>query len=129
MTNIPEGHLYSNKHEWVKEEGDVIKIGISDYAQNSLGDIVFIDLKPSGTVLEPGDNFGTIESVKAAEDVYAPPGGTIVEINSVLNNNPAQVNKDPYGSWMVKIKDYNKQELETMMGSEAYAEYITSLEE
>ncbi len=127
MSNIPEDLLYTQKHEWVKETDGLLVLGITDYAQNSLGDVVYVDLQPVDTELAAGDTFGTIESVKAAEDLYCPAGGTVAEVNPAINDDPASVNKDAYAAWMIKLKDYNKDGLSELMNAAAYGEYLASL--
>ncbi|MBE7439347.1 MAG: glycine cleavage system protein GcvH [Spirochaetales bacterium] len=127
MNKVPENLLYTSKHEWALEEGGLLLVGITDYAQHSLGDIVYIDVKPVGTVLAREGSFGAIESVKAAEELYAPLGGSIAQVNPALNQDPARVNQDPYGSWIIKIKDYSAGDLGTLMNSSAYADYIKTL--
>ena len=129
MTKPPEGYFFTEKHEWAREEGGELTIGISDFAQESLGDVVYVDLKPPGTVLTAGDSFGAIESVKAAEDLYCPVGGTIEAQNAALNDDPAAVNQDAHGSWMIKLKDYNKEDLQKLMDAAAYASYLEDLAE
>ena len=97
---------YTETHEWVSvDDGDVVKIGITDYAQGQLGDVVFLELPQVGKMLEAGDSFGVVESVKAASDLYSPVAGSVVEVNQALADNPETVNKDPYGEgWMIKVR-------------------------
>ncbi len=128
MSAVPEGLFYTKQHEWAKEEGGVLLVGITDFAQHSLGDIVYVDLKQPGFKTTEGQSFGTIESVKAAEDLYAPVSGTISEVNAELNKKPESVNKEPYTSWMIKLKDYDKSQLAKMMNPAAYTEFLKSLE-
>jgi glycine cleavage system H protein len=105
MAHIPEELRYAKTHEWVRVEGDTATVGISDYAQGELGDVVFVDLPQSGTSLSAGDAFGSIESVKSVSDLYAPVGGEVVEVNGTLEENPEKVNEDPYGEgWLIKIR-------------------------
>ena len=102
--NIPEELQYTRSHEWVRIENDTATVGISDYAQDELGDIVFVELPEEGATLEAGDSFGTLESVKAVSDLYAPVGGEVVEVNEALNNSPEKINEDPYGDgWIAKL--------------------------
>ncbi len=129
MTNIPDGYYFTKQHEWAKEENGSLVIGISDFAQHSLGDIVFVDIQAEGTQLGAGDSLGTIESVKAAEDIYTPAGGIIQEINTTLADSPESINSDPYGSWLVKLKDFNNDDLKNLMDSAAYREYVASLDD
>ncbi|MDH5654469.1 MAG: glycine cleavage system protein GcvH [Spirochaetia bacterium] len=123
----PEGYSYTKEHEWAKEENGVITVGITDYAQNHLGDIVYLDLVEPGTEIQKGKSFGTIESVKAAEDLYSPVSGVVDSINEGLKENPEKINSDPMGSWMLKIKDANKDEFKSMMNASSYDEYLGSL--
>lgn len=125
---VLEGFKYTEKHEWVKVEGDLAIFGISDYAQHSLGDIVFIDFSAVGKELKKGDGFGTIESVKAADDLYAPIGGEISEVNSELTQNPAVINENPYDSWMIKVKNFDKSQFEELMDHSKYGEFLKDLE-
>lgn len=105
MANTPQDLLYNTSHEWVRIDGDQIVVGISDYAQISLGDVVFIELPDVGRTLSKGEPFGVVESVKAASDVYAPIGGEVLEINEALLDSPETVNEDPYGEgWMIKLR-------------------------
>lgn len=104
MTKIPDGLKYTKTHEWYKIEGNSLTMGISDYAQNQLTDIVYIDLPSKGTKKKAGEALLTIESVKSAEDVYSPADGEVTEVNSALADKPEEVNKDCYSNWMVKMK-------------------------
>jgi len=119
---ILEGLFYSSDHEWVKMEGEKAYVGITDFAQSSLGDIVFIELPEVDTELSKDDVFGTIESVKAASDLNIPVSGKVVEVNEELVDNPAAVNEDPYGNWMVAIELSDKVELEGLMNTKQYEE-------
>lgn len=129
MSNIPEGYFYTEKHEWAREEGDLLVVGITDYAQNSLGDIVYVDLQPAGTTVDQEGVFGAIESVKAAEDLYSPVSGEVAEVNADVNNEPESVNKSPYDAWLVKLKDYSKDQLGALMSPAAYAEFVEGLDQ
>lgn len=100
----PSDYKYTKEHEWVKIEGDTGTIGITDYAQNSLGDIVFVELPKVGATLEKGKTFGTVESVKAVSDIYAPVSGTVTAINEELTKSPEKINSDAHGAWIVKVK-------------------------
>ena len=103
--SVPEELQYTRSHEWVRTEGDTATIGITDHAQDELGDIVFIELPEQGATLEAGDSFGTLESVKAVSDLYAPVGGEVVEVNEALDDSPEKINEDPYGEgWIVKLR-------------------------
>ncbi len=102
--SVPEELQYTRSHEWVRIENDTATIGITDYAQEELGDIVFVELPEQGATLEAGDSFGTLESVKAVSDLYAPVGGEVVEVNEALGNSPEKINEDPYGDgWIAKL--------------------------
>lgn len=121
----PENLKYSSEHEWALVEGDVVTIGITDYAQGELGDVVFVELPEPGEELAQGDIFGTIEAVKAVSDLYSPVSGEVVEINDGLEENPEAVNKDPYGEgWMIKIKLSNAGELDALMDADEYQETL-----
>ena len=123
--NVPENLKYTKDHEWAKIEGDVAIIGITDYAQGELGDVVFVELPEVGTTLNAGDTFGTIEAVKAVADLYAPLSGEVVEINPELESTPEKVNQDPYGEgWMIKVKLSNPAEADDLMDAEKYKELI-----
>jgi glycine cleavage system H protein len=123
--NIPENLKYSEEHEWVMDENNVIIIGITDYAQGELGDIVFIDLPETGDTISKDDSFGTIEAVKAASDIYSPVSGEIIEVNTALTDTPEIINKDPYGQgWMIKVKPSDISELDTLMNAGAYNNLI-----
>jgi len=103
--SVPEELQYTRSHEWVRTEGDTATIGITDHAQDELGDIVFIELPEQGATLEAGDSFGTLESVKAVSDLYAPVGGEVIEVNEALDSSPEKINEDPYGEgWIVKLR-------------------------
>ena len=102
--NIPEDLQYTESHEWVRIEGDTATIGITDHAQDELGDVVFVELPGEGDTFDAGESFGTVESVKAVSDLYAPVGGEVVEVNSALEDAPENINEDPYGEgWIVKL--------------------------
>ena len=103
--NVPEELQYTKSHEWVRNEGDTATIGITDHAQEELGDIVYIELPEQGAAFEAGESFGTVESVKAVSDLYTPVGGEVVEVNEALEDSPEKINEDPYGEgWMVKLR-------------------------
>lgn len=123
MSNIPVDLKYAKSHEWLKIAADgSALVGISDYAQNSLGDITFIQLPKVGAALKAGETFGVVESVKAASDVYAPVAGTVLEINQTLETNPEKVNTSPYAdAWMLKLKLSNPSEVMNLLSSEDYA--------
>jgi glycine cleavage system H protein len=103
--SVPEELQYTKSHEWVRTEGDTATIGITDHAQDELGDVVFVELPEVGATLDAGDSFGTVESVKAVSDLYTPVGGEVTEVNEALNDQPEKINEDPYGEgWMVKLR-------------------------
>ncbi len=117
----PADLRYSEEHEWVRMDGDVATIGITAYAQDSLGDIVFVELPAAGRSLAVGDGFGVVESVKAVSDVYSPVSGEIVEVNTALETAPEQVNNAPYGGgWMIKIRVSDPSAVDKLMDAEAY---------
>ena len=103
--SVPEELQYTRSHEWVRTEDDTATIGITDYAQEELGDIVYVELPEEGATFDAGDSFGTVESVKAVSDLYTPVGGEVVEVNEALSDNPEKINEDPYGDgWIVKLR-------------------------
>ncbi|HMQ79011.1 MAG TPA: glycine cleavage system protein GcvH [Ignavibacteria bacterium] len=123
--NIPEGLKYTKDHEWVKVEGNIGTVGVTDYAQGELGDIIYLDVTTVGNDVAMGDAFGTIEAVKTVSDMYAPVSGKIAEFNSAVNDNPAIVNQDPYGAgWMVKIEISNMGDLDSLLSPEEYKNLI-----
>jgi glycine cleavage system H protein len=125
---IKDDVRYAEDHEWAKKEGGAVKIGISDYAQDQLGDIVFVELPEVDSDLKKGDEFGTVESTKAVSELYMPLGGKVVAINEALADDPEQVNKDPYGGgWMVEIEPSDPAEFEAMMDKDAYLEMLKGL--
>lgn len=122
---FPENLKYTKDHEWILVEGDTGTIGISDYAQGELGDVVFVELPAVGKTLKQHDSFGTIEAVKAVSDLYAPVSGSVVEVNTQLERSPELVNKEPYGDgWMMKLKISNPDELSALFAAAAYQELI-----
>lgn len=125
-----ESVKYQESHEWARVEGDLVVIGISDYAQDELGDVVFVELPEVGTALKKGDAFGVVESVKAASDLYLPAGGEVVEVNEVLKDNPEKVNEAPFGDgWIIKVKATDTSELDSLMDAAAYKSFTEGLEE
>ena len=119
--NFPENLKYTTDHEWIRVEGQFGWIGITDYAQSELGDIVYIEIPAVGTKLEKGKSFGTIEAVKAVSDLFAPVTGDLVEMNSEMKDHPEVVNKDPYSEgWMIKIKIADPSQLDTLLDVQAY---------
>lgn len=121
---LREGLLYSKSHEWVKEEGDVSVIGLTDYAQSELGDLVFVNLPEEGDEISIGEAFSDVESVKAVSDVYAPVSGTVCEINEELMDAPEKINEAPYEAWFVKVKDIT--EKEELLSAEEYKAFVES---
>ena len=110
--NIPEDLQYTKSHEWVRIEGDTATIGITDHAQDELGDVVFVELPEEGATFDAGESFGTVESVKAVSDLYTPVGGDVVEVNSALEDAPENINEDPYGEgWIVKLRTTDEADL------------------
>lgn len=121
----PNDLKYSKDHEWVRVEGDQVVVGITDYAQGELGDVVFVEMPEIGKKLEQGEAFGTIEAVKAVSDLYCPVSGEVVEINDKLENDPALVNQSPYeDGWMVKVTASDMSELDELMDAAAYKEMV-----
>ena len=121
----PENFRYTKEHEWVQVEGNTATIGITDHAQHELGDIVYVDLPKVGAHLEQGKTLGSVESVKAVSDVYAPVGGEVTEINSTLADAPEKLNEDPHGAaWLVKLKLSNPAEVQNLMNAVEYQNYI-----
>lgn len=123
--NFPANLYYSKDHEWVEIDGNRARIGITDYAQESLGDIVFVELPQVGDELAAGDSFGVVESVKSASDVYAPVGGKVVAVNEALLDAPQDINTDPYGKgWMIELELSDPGEVESLMDAGAYQELV-----
>lgn len=128
--NIPEELKYTKDHEWVAVDGDVATIGITDYAQHALGDVVFVELPNEGENFNAHEALGSVESVKAVSEIFTPVGGEIIESNEDLNDTPEAVNDDPYGdAWFVKIKMDNSGETDALLTAEEYAEFLESEEE
>lgn len=126
--HIPENLLYTKDHEWVAVDGNVTTIGITDFAQGELGDIVYIDIPDGIEEINADDSFGTIEAVKTVSELYAPVSGNIIDVNRNLNDNPEVVNNDPYGAgWMVKIEMSNSSELDNLLDADAYQSLVESL--
>lgn len=124
--DIPKELLYTEEHEWVLVEDDVATIGITDYAQGELGDIVFVELPAVGDELKQMEPFGTIEAVKAVSDLFSPVSGTVEEVNSLLEDQPELINKSPYDDgWMIKVKIADKSELDNLLDAEAYEKHIS----
>lgn len=127
MSEIPEGFLYTEEHEYLKPAGDegVFLVGVTDYAQGELGDVVFVELPEPGASFEKMDAFGTIEAVKAVSDLYCPVAAEVLEVNAALDDEPAVVNSDPYGEgWMIKIRVQDASELAGLMDAAAYTSHV-----
>lgn len=123
--NFPSNVKYTNEHEWIRPEGEEAYVGITDYAQDQLGDIVFVDITTEGETLEKGEVFGTIEVVKTVSDLFLPVGGEVLEVNPALEEHPELVNQDPYGEgWLVKIKPTQPNEMDELLDAEAYKQLI-----
>ena len=122
--NLPEDLRYTDDHEWAKVSGELVKVGISDYAQDQLGDIVFVELPEVGASFEAGDEFGTLESVKAVSELYIPVGGEISAVNTELEDTPELLNQDPYSGWIIEVRPDNIKELETLLDRAAYIEIL-----
>lgn len=123
--NFPTNVKYTSEHEWIRFEGEEAYVGITDYAQSQLGDIVFVDVPTEGETLEKGETFGSIEVVKTVSDLFLPVGGEILEVNPALEENPELVNSDPYGEgWLVRIKPTDPSEADDLLDAEAYKQLI-----
>jgi glycine cleavage system H protein len=124
MASYPAGFKYTKDHEWIELAGDQGKVGITDYAQQQLGDVVYVDLPEVGAKLKQGQSFGTIESVKAVSELYSPVSGEVVDVNSALKDKPETVNKDPHGSWMIAIKLTSPGEAGALLDATQYQDLI-----
>ena len=125
MANVPANLKYSNDHEWCRVEGEYAYVGITDFAQSELGDIVFVDIPTEGETLAAGDVFGSIEAVKTVSDAFIPVSGVVEEINPAIDADPSLVNSDPYGEgWMIKVKMSAPEEVEALLTPEQYADFI-----
>ena len=123
MAKVIEGLYYSESHEYVRVEGDFGFIGITDYAQNALGNVVYVDMPEVDDEVEAGEEFGAVESVKAASDLYSPVSGTVVEVNEALEDQPELINEDAFENWIVKVELRDKSELDNLMDAKAYAAF------
>lgn len=123
MAQVNEALKYTEDHEWVAVEGNIATIGITDFAQSSLGDIVFVELPEEGEELEASSSFGVVESIKSVSDLYAPVSGKVVEKNTTVEQTPENINEDAYGSWLVKIEMNDASELYNLMDSSAYQSF------
>ena len=125
MANVPKDLKYTREHEWAKQEGDRVRVGITAYAQEQLGDVVFVELPKVGAKVTAAKNFGVVESVKAVSDLFAPVSGEVVETNAELPPKPETVNKDPYGKgWMIIVKPSNAGELDQLLTAQQYEEFV-----
>lgn len=125
MSNIPADLRFAESHEWARLEADgSVTVGISDHAQEALGDVVFVELAEVGKVFAAGDAAGVVESVKAASDIYAPVGGEVIAVNEALGDSPEELNNDPYGAWIFKLKPANPAELDKLLDAAGYAAAI-----
>jgi glycine cleavage system H protein len=120
----PKDRKYTKEHEWIKVEGDTGVIGITHHAQESLGDIVFVELPKAGADTTAGKSFGTVESVKAVSELYAPVSGSVTAINEELNSAPESINKDAHAAWMIKVKIKDKAELDSLLSAEDYEKFV-----
>jgi glycine cleavage system H protein len=123
--NIPVDLKYTQDHEWIRVEGDVVTVGVTDFAQGELGDVVFVEIETEGEELDKGETFGTVEAVKTVSDLFMPVGGEVAEFNEALADDPELVNKDPYGEgWMIKIKVADTAELDALLSAEDYQKIL-----
>ena len=130
MANVPEDLHYSKDHEWVRVEGDIAVVGITDYAQNSLGDVVYVELPKAGEEFAANESFGSVESVKAVSEVFSPVSGKVVEVNESLNDEPEKVNMDPYGEgWMIRFTMQNPGEVDSLLTAAEYEDFTRAEKE
>ena len=122
MSKILDELLYSESHEWVKVDGNIAIIGVSDFAQAEMGDITYVDVPAEGDTVTKEEDFGALESVKASSELYSPVTGEVVAVNEELEDKPELINEDPYGAWIIKVEMSDKSELETLLNAAAYAE-------
>lgn len=122
MSKILDELLYSESHEWVKVDGNIAIIGVSDFAQAEMGDITYVDVPSEGDTVTKEEDFGALESVKASSELYSPVSGEVVAVNEELEDKPELINEDPYGAWIIKVEMSDKSELETLLNAAAYAE-------
>ena len=120
----PQNYRYTREHEWIEVDGKTGKIGITDYAQNSLGDIVFVESPKVGAAVKKGEVFGSVESVKAVSDLYSPITGTVTEVNEELASAPEKINTDAHGAWMLKVKITDPSQLDGLLNAEDYEKYV-----
>ena len=122
--SYPKDYKYTKEHEWIHLQGNTAEVGITNYAQESLGDIVFVELPKTGADLAAGKSFGTVESVKAVSELYSPASGKVTAINEALNQSPEMVNKDAHSAWMIKIELKNPKELDGLLSADQYEAYV-----
>ena len=122
MSKVVEGLLYSESHEWVKIDGDVAIIGVSDFAQSEMGDITYVDMPSEDDEFSAGEDLGALESVKDSSELFTPVSGTVVAVNTELEDKPELINEDPYGSWIIKVRMSDNTELDSLMNAAAYSE-------
>jgi glycine cleavage system H protein len=120
----PKDYKYTKEHEWIQVNGNTGTVGITDHAQESLGDIVFVELPKMGTQLQVGKSFGTVESVKAVSELYAPASGKVTAVNDALNQSPENINKDAHGAWMIKLELTNPAEVNALLSADDYEKYV-----
>ncbi len=124
--NVPDDLKYTSEHEWIRTEGDEIVVGVSDFAQGELGDVVFLEIETEGETLAKGETFGTIEAVKTVSDLYMPVDGEVLVVNAALEDAPELINSDPFGEgWMIRIKMSDPAQLDELLSAEAYEELIS----
>ncbi|MDT4896548.1 MAG: glycine cleavage system protein [Acidobacteriota bacterium] len=129
MANVPEDLHYSKDHEWIRVEGDIGTIGITDHAQHSLGDVVYVELPKTGETFAAHESFGSVESVKAVSEIFTPVGGSITEVNETLQDEPEKVNNDPYGeAWMIRIRMSNPGEVDSLLNAAEYEDFTKAEE-
>ena len=125
-TNIPANLKYTNEHEWTLIEGDTVTVGITDFAQSALGDIVFLEVPDVGSELKSGSTFGVVESIKSVSDLYSPVSGEVIAKNSDLEGSPERINEDAYGSWLIKVKVKDGSELNNLLTADQYQEFCNT---
>lgn len=123
MSTIQEGLFYTEDHEWVRLEGNTVSIGITDFAQSSLGDIVFVELPEDGSDVSAGDSFGVVESIKSVSDLYSPVSGKVLEKNTPVEETPELINQQPFDAWLIKVEVQNTDEVTKLMDSQAYSDF------
>ena len=126
MAKVIEGLYYSESHEYVRVEGDYGYVGITDYAQHALGNVVYVDMPEVDDEVEAGEDFGAVESVKAASDLYSPVSGTVVEVNEALEDAPELLNQDAFANWIIKVERSDKSELDNLMDAAAYEKFVAN---